>query len=331
MKRFLAAAMGFVALAFAAPAFAANIAYCNTPLDTIQAAINTCVIGPVNSQLVVTGGGNLSTAITVPIVASPVNLIQITPGATGTAPIINVGGASVDTNVGLTLAGNGTGAVLVGGTTTTLAGLQVAQTASRVNDFVLTPTATGNTPGFEAGGAGSDAAVGVAFGTQGTGTIAFDTAITAQQFGVTHTASAVNALSVTGSTGSNAPVMSVVGTGTNVNASITGKGTGIATLGTQTTCTGTTTATCNAQRAVISITGLATAASTLSATMTVTDTSVAAATSMVLCQVNGYAGTGIPVAVNVIPGTGSFTMAVQNVSTGAALNATVPISCFAIN
>lgn len=274
MKRFLAAALGFVALAFAAPAFAANIAYCNTPLDTIQAAINSCVVGPVNTQLVPTGGGNLSSAITIPTVASPVNLIQITPAATGAIPLINVGGASADTNRSLAIAGAGTGPVLVGGATTTLAGLQVAQTASAVNDVIVTNGATGTAPTIVTGGATVDA---------------------------------------------------------NRNLGLAGAGTGIVTLGTQTTCTGTTTATCNAQRAVISITGLATAASTLSATMTVTDTSVAAATSMVLCQVNGYAGTGIPVAVNVIPGTGSFTMAVQNVSTGAALNATVPISCFAIN
>lgn len=93
-----------------------------------------------------------------------------------------------------------------------------------------------------------------------------------------------------------------------------------------TACSGTTTATCIGLRTNVSITGLITAASTLSATMTVTDTSVTAS-SQIICAVNGYAGTGIPVAVNIVPGAGSFTFAIQNVSTGAALNATVTTAC----
>jgi hypothetical protein len=93
-----------------------------------------------------------------------------------------------------------------------------------------------------------------------------------------------------------------------------------------TACSGTTTATCLGLRTNVSITGLSTAASTLSATMTVTDTSVTAS-SQLLCVVNGYAGTGIPVAVNLVAGAGSFTFAIQNVSTGAALNATVVTDC----
>jgi len=96
------------------------------------------------------------------------------------------------------------------------------------------------------------------------------------------------------------------------------------------TASGTTTATATGQRANVSVTGLSTAASGTSATMTVTDTAVTAS-SQVFCQPNGYAGTGIPVIVNVVPGAGTFTFAVQNVSTSAALNATVTAACIVFN
>jgi len=263
-----------------------------------------------------------------------VNQITLTGAATGSPPVISAGGASSDTNTALAVKGKGTGNVLIGGATTSLAGLQVTQTASAVNDFVLTNAATGNTPGFEAGGAGSDAAVGVAFGTVGTGNIAFDTGLNLQQFGVTHTASAVDYLACTGAATANPASIPCTATGTDTNANINlvSKGSGIVNLGvaTASTCSGTTTATCQGQRFVVSITGLSTAASTLSAAMTVTNANVLSSSSNVLCQTQGYAGTGVPVVVNIVPGTGNVAMKVQNVSTGAALNATVAIACLVL-
>lgn len=94
------------------------------------------------------------------------------------------------------------------------------------------------------------------------------------------------------------------------------------------TASGTTTATATSLRFTVSVTGLTTAASTLSAAMTVTNTTVSAST-QVFCQVNGYTGTGVPIAVNVTPGAGTLAFNIQNVSTGAALNATVPVACIA--
>ena len=96
------------------------------------------------------------------------------------------------------------------------------------------------------------------------------------------------------------------------------------------TCTGTTTATCVGVRFAASYTGLTTAAGVTSAAQTVTNTSVTAA-SMIVCQVNGYAGTGNPLATNVIPGAGSFTYQVQNTHASAALNATVTTDCIVYN
>ena len=97
-----------------------------------------------------------------------------------------------------------------------------------------------------------------------------------------------------------------------------------------TACTGTTTATCQGIRIAASYTGLTTAATVTSAAQTVTDASVATGSQM-FCQVNGYAGTGNPNAVNVIPGAGSFTYQIQNSHASAALNATVTTVCFVYN
>lgn len=96
------------------------------------------------------------------------------------------------------------------------------------------------------------------------------------------------------------------------------------------TCSGTTTATCLGLRFQVSITGLTTTPGSTSANMTVTDTAVLAA-SQILCQVNGYSGTGQPVATAVVPAAGSFTVAVTNVAGSGNLSATVPIECLVFN
>lgn len=97
------------------------------------------------------------------------------------------------------------------------------------------------------------------------------------------------------------------------------------------TASGTTTSTATGVRLQISITGLTTAAAgTTSATMTVTDTSVTAA-SQILCNVNLYAGTGVPITTNIIPGAGSFTFTITNVAASGSLNATVVSSCLVFN
>lgn len=88
--------------------------------------------------------------------------------------------------------------------------------------------------------------------------------------------------------------------------------------------------TINGLRMTVTITGLTTAASTLSAAQTITDASVTAA-SQVLCSTQLYAGTGVPVVANVVPAAGSFTFQIQNVSTGAALNANVVVACMVFN
>lgn len=179
---------------------------------------------------------------------------------------------SSGTNEAMFIAGKGTGQVNIGGTTTTLAGLQVAQTASAVNDIVITNAATGSAAAIAEGGAGADA---------------------------------------------------------NRDLSVAAAGTGIVALGqTRATCSGTTTATCQGQRFTASVTGLSTAAGGVSATaMVVTNASVATSAVLVVCNVNGYSGTGQPIATNVTPGTGSVSFQVTNIASSGSLNATVPVAC----
>lgn len=95
-------------------------------------------------------------------------------------------------------------------------------------------------------------------------------------------------------------------------------------------CTGTTTSTCNGLKILTSYTGLTTAAGVTSAAQTVTNSSVTAS-SILICDVVGYAGTGNPRVTNVIPGAGSFTYLIQNTHASAALNATVTTGCLVYN
>src|SRR5882672_3322526 len=54
------------------------------------------------------------------LIGNAVNKTSITSGATTVGPRITVGGASADANIGLILAGKGTGAVHLGGTLITM-------------------------------------------------------------------------------------------------------------------------------------------------------------------------------------------------------------------
>lgn len=96
------------------------------------------------------------------------------------------------------------------------------------------------------------------------------------------------------------------------------------------TCTGTTTATCTGLKFTVSVTGLTTTAGVTSASMTVTNASIVAS-SIVMCQAEGYGGAGNPQSVNVVPTASTLVFQVQNTHASAALNATVPIACFVYN
>lgn len=92
------------------------------------------------------------------------------------------------------------------------------------------------------------------------------------------------------------------------------------------TCSGTTTATCNGTAFTVSITGLTTAAGASSAAMVVTNSNVTSSRP-VICQPQGYAGGGTPVAVAVTPGSSQVSLKIANVAGTGALDATVAIFC----
>lgn len=82
----------------------------DTNVDLIQIARGT-------GKMYLGGAGTAASAsLQIVKTTSAVNQIRHTPGATGTAPVIDVSGPSADTNRNLNIAGAGTGIVTLGGT-----------------------------------------------------------------------------------------------------------------------------------------------------------------------------------------------------------------------
>jgi hypothetical protein len=132
----------------------------------------------------------------------------------GTASITNFGGNTLNFRTAATI-----------GSTSGTEQLRVAHTASAVNFMQVTGAVTGGTPFFLT--AGSDANIGMVNATKGAGAFGFWTNSGAnQQFSITHTASAVNRLQVTGAAAGFGPVLSAQGSDTNISAVIQPKGTG---------------------------------------------------------------------------------------------------------
>jgi hypothetical protein len=107
---------------------------------------------------------------------------------------------------------------------------QVSHTASAVNYVQVTGGATGVAPTISS--QGSDANVDMFVASKGSAWIYFRTAGTTTQAIVKHTASAVNRLTFTGATAGNAPTISLDGSDTNIDLTLTPKGTGNVRFGT---------------------------------------------------------------------------------------------------
>lgn len=279
------------------------------------------------------GGTTLANgSLRVPTVASAVNQFQISGAITTAEPIATVGGTASDTNIGIVLAGKGTGRACLAGSTCANSSLSAVTTASAVNQVVVTGAITTAPPSIVTGGSSADANVGMFIAGNGTGVVYVGgTTTTLAGLQVAQTASRVNAIAVTPSATGTVPSIGIGGAGADANRDLNVKaiGTGIVTLGQAVaTCSGTTTATCQGQRFVASVTGLTTAAAgTTSAAMTVTNASVVSSSYVVHCQVNGYAGTGVPLVSTIIPGTGQVSFTITNVAGSGSLNATVPVAC----
>jgi hypothetical protein len=99
-----------------------------------------------------------------------------------------------------------------------------AHTASAVNYVQVTGNATTGSPTIST--QGSDTNISMQYLAKGSGVHAFQTGSSFNQFRITATTSAVNYLAVTGGAAGAAPVMSATGSDTNIDLTLTPKGTG---------------------------------------------------------------------------------------------------------
>jgi hypothetical protein len=167
------------------------------------------------------GGLSGNQSLQVNNVASAVNYAQIVGAVTGGAPTLSAQGT--DTNIGLVLTGKGAGVVALGGTTTANSGFVVSPVASSVNYIEAKGAATGQAVYLSA--QGTDANIPLIIQSKGTQPFYF-VGNNAIQFATLSTASAVNyAFARGGATGSGASI-GVQGSDTNINLSLTPKGTG---------------------------------------------------------------------------------------------------------
>jgi hypothetical protein len=160
--------------------------------------------------------------------ASAVNFVQVTGSATGIPTTISAQGS--DANITLSYSSKGFSAnhrFQLGGAEA----LRIEQfgTTAVVNRFSMFANVSGGAPLFAT--RGSDTNVGMDFGTQGAANFRFVTNTPSngtgfEQARITHTASAVNYVQITGNTTGNTPIISVQGSDTNIGLAYITKGTG---------------------------------------------------------------------------------------------------------
>jgi hypothetical protein len=92
------------------------------------------------------------------------------------------------------------------------------------NGFLVNTVAASSTPDFSALGADTD--IGLNFSAKGAGSLGFRTGATALQFNVSHTASAVDYVNITGAATGGTPNISALGSDTNIGLNLSTKGTG---------------------------------------------------------------------------------------------------------
>jgi hypothetical protein len=165
-----------------------------------------------------------SESLRVTPIASAVNYLNAVGGATGNQTYLAAQGSDTNILFGLYSKGN------AGFNFYTNAGAQqqfaIAHTASAVNYITAFGNTAGNGGYFQA--AGSDTNISMLFSAKGTGGHVFYTAGNSftPQFAVTHTASAVNYLSVTGAVTGGIPFILAQGSDTDISARYGTKGNG---------------------------------------------------------------------------------------------------------
>lgn len=160
--------------------------------------------------------------------ANSVNYLAATGAITSNDPYIQATGS--DSNVNLALRSKGSAGIrfYTNGEGSAAEQVRISHEASAVNYLQLKGAATGGVPSIEA--AGSDANPGLAFIAKGSGRHSFYTnggGSTAEQARISHTASAVNWVQLTGgATGNAALIRASSATDTDVALSLSGQGTG---------------------------------------------------------------------------------------------------------
>jgi hypothetical protein len=160
-----------------------------------------------------------------------VNYIKVQGRASGGPPFLTVDGS--DTNPSLGLSSKGSGAVQLFTNSNATEQMRVSHTASAVNYVQVTGAATGVPPVISA--QGSDTNIHLTLQSKGSNGVRLSTsgASNIQAF-VSHTASAVNFLQLTGSAAGSSPVFSVAGSDTDIDLTLTPKGAGNVRFGTYT-------------------------------------------------------------------------------------------------
>lgn len=152
--------------------------------------------------------------------ANTVNYLTATGASTGNTPTLAAAGS--DTNVNLNFQTQGTGTIRfnTGGGTQ----VKIFNKASAVNFFTLIGAATGGSPAVNVGG--SDTNIGLQLTTQGTGSLSFQTGHGQQIVVADGGVSTVNYLQIQGSPTGSGPIISALGSDSNVNLTLTPKGAG---------------------------------------------------------------------------------------------------------
>jgi hypothetical protein len=160
------------------------------------------------------------------------NYVLVQGRVTGAGPIISAQGS--DTNVAFNLSSKGTNAVVFNTNNGAQSQMQVSHTASAVNYVQVTGAATGFRPSITL--QGSDANIGLNITTKGTFGASVRNSAGSIVFSWDHSNTATeNYIAVVSSISTGAPSIIARGTGTDIDLTLTPKGTGNVRFGTFTT------------------------------------------------------------------------------------------------
>ena len=176
-------------------------------------------------------GGN--SAIPVQLSGPSGALLQVMESGTTSSPValvVKAGGSAAQlypsvSNTSMQISSAGTGVINFYTSTLSAEQLRVSHTASAVNYVQVTGAATTGIPTISA--QGSDSGVTLGLASKGGNTVSFYTNSNQRQAAVLHTAGTIaNYATFTGNVAGSAPIFGVAGSDTNIDLTLTPKGTG---------------------------------------------------------------------------------------------------------